>query len=125
MRRLERTKKVPGTIHDKSPIGSDLRLAVLLGFVSVLPFVILEVRNQVITGDNSSGLILLFGLLWILVAAFILILTQAMRSVSSRRGVFANPWFWLRLASLLSIAVLWGVIVIDQVPCFLGVPNCD
>lgn len=112
--------------HDKSPISSDLRLAVLISFVSVLPFVILEFRNQAITSDNAFGLIFLFGLLWVLAAAFIFILTPAVRSVWSGNEIMANRWsFWLRVAGLVSIAVIWRAIVVDQIPCFLGVPNCD
>jgi hypothetical protein len=31
----------------------------------------------------------------------------------------------LSLAVLVIIAMTWGGIVIDQTPCFLGMPNCD
>jgi hypothetical protein len=38
----------------------------------------------------------------------------------------ANPInLLLRVAFLALIAWMWGGILIDQMPCFLGVPNCD
>ena len=30
-----------------------------------------------------------------------------------------------RVAFLALIAIIWAGILIDQLPCFLGVPNCD
>jgi hypothetical protein len=30
-----------------------------------------------------------------------------------------------RIATLIFIAWMWVAVVLDQMPCFLGVPNCD
>jgi hypothetical protein len=31
----------------------------------------------------------------------------------------------LSAAALIIIAWLWGSVILDQMPCFLGVPKCD
>lgn len=57
-------------------IATNLKGAVIISFLLVLPFAILESLSATINRQNAPGLIVLFGL-------------------------------------------------IDQLPCFMGVPNCD
>ena len=98
----------------------------LISFILVLPFVILESLNNTITKQNALGLIVLFGLLWLLAIAFIVILVPIVRTVRAGNSVMANPInLLLRVAFLALIAMMWGGIIIDQLPCFMGVPNCD
>ena len=92
----------------------------------MLPFAILEALNNTITRQNAFGLILLFGVLWLLPMAFILILMPVVRTVRAGQSVMANPIALLfKVALLVFIAWFWGSLFIDQLPCFLGVPNCD
>jgi hypothetical protein len=100
--------------------------AALISSALVLPFAILEIVNQSITRQSSVGLITLFGLLWLLPMVFIVILAPLVRNVRAGSSVIARPvYLVLRLASLAFITVIWAGIVMDQLPCFLGVPNCD
>jgi hypothetical protein len=88
----------------------------LLAFVLVLPFMVLEVINR--RSFDEGFPFPLFGSLWLLTLAFLLVLGSLARAVSPGRSLLA-------VVSLIVIAWLWGGIVLDQLPCFLGVPNCD
>lgn len=107
-------------------IPKDLRLAAIISFIFLLPFAILESLNNTITKQNAPGLILLFGVLWLLPTAFIVILMPIVRTTRDGNSLLANPITLLfRVALLTLIATIWGWGFVDQLPCFLGVPNCD
>jgi hypothetical protein len=107
-------------------IIADLRWAALASFILVLPFAVLESLNQTITEQSASGLFVLFGLLWLLPTAFIVTLMPIARGVRAGRSPIANPVdLLLRAASLALIAMIWGGLLMDQMPCFMGVSNCD
>ena len=107
-------------------IATNLKAAAMISFFLVLPFAILESLNQTITRQNAPGLILLFGVLWLLPTAFIVILAPIVRSVRAGNNILTNPVALLfRVAFLVFIAWFWGSLFIDQLPCFMGVPNCD
>ena len=78
-------------------------------FALVLPFVLLEAVNR---GVDRNFPVVLFALMWLLASAFVAILMRPSR-------------WWLRAALLIPIAAFWVGLVVDQMPCFLGVPNCD
>lgn len=100
--------------------------AALISFILVLPFAILETLNNKITKQNAPGLVLLFCVLWLLPTVFILILMPIVRTLRTGRSLMANPTILLlRVASLTVIGTLWAWGFLDQLPCFLGVPNCD
>jgi hypothetical protein len=116
-------RNVPQIEGPTKDLDTDLKWAALISSILVLPFAILEVLNHTITRQNAPGLILLFGLLWLLPMAFIVILAPMVRAGNS---VTAKPVNFLsRVALLALIAMMWGGLMIDQIPCFLGVPNCD
>ncbi len=107
-------------------ITTDLRSAAIISFILVLPFAILEALNNTITKQNAPVLILLFGVLWLLPTAFIVILAPVVRTVRAGNSILANPIKLLfSVAFLALIATIWGWGFMDQLPCFLGVPNCD
>ncbi|HEY9401696.1 MAG TPA: hypothetical protein VIQ24_03305 [Pyrinomonadaceae bacterium] len=107
-------------------IALSLKWAALIGLTLVLPFVILESLNQTINRQNAPGLILLFGLLWLLPTAFVVALVPIVRTVRAGNSVRANPInLLLRVAFLTLVAMTWGGLLMDQLPCFMGVPNCD
>ena len=112
--------------HKIKSIITTLGSAALISFILVLPFAILESLNHTITRQNAPGLILLFGLLWLLPMSFIVILAPIVRTMRAGNSILANPVNLLfRVAFLALIAMMWGGLLIDQLPCFLGVPNCD
>lgn len=104
-------------------IAANLGAAALISFILVLPFAILELMFNTVTKQNAPGLIVLFGLLWILPTVFIVILVPIVRSVRAGNSIMTNLIF--RVAFLALIAVMWGGLLLDQLPCFIGVPNCD
>lgn len=100
-------------------------IAVMIGFALTLPFVILEYVNT--RGFATLGFPgVLFAFLWFLSFAFVLTLTPTIRDVRSGESVVARPAsFILRAVMMIAIAALWVALVRDQMPCFMGIPNCD
>ena len=98
----------------KSTLKS-LGLAALISGVLVLPFAILESVNQTITKENATGLILMFGIMWLLPTIFIVILLPIVRNVKA--GNMTRPLgLLLRVASLAVITMMWTGMVVDQLP---------
>lgn len=116
-------------LQDESPtnnIAASLKSAALISLILMLPFVLLESLNQTMTRRNAPDLILLFGLLWLLPTALIVTLVPLVRTVRAGNSVAANPLNLLfRVALLVLIAMMWRSLLMDQLPCFMGVPNCD
>jgi len=113
-------------------ITIDLRSAAIISFILVLPFMILDFWFQIVnkptalSGRNYRDFIMLFGFLWLLPTAFLVILVPIVRNARAGNSIMANPTnLLLRVAFLTLSAITWGSLLIDQLPCFLGVPNCD
>ena len=105
---------------------STLAAAALIGAVLVAPLLFLELRNSPATFRTASDLAVLFGLLWVLPTAFVLTVTPVVRAAESGRFTLQRPAaLAVRIAVLVLLAAMWLGIVNDQLPCFLGVPNCD
>ncbi len=109
-----------------------IRAPAIAGLLLILPFAIMEFMFNILNNPralNAKGLIgltVLFGLLWLLPTVFMAILLPMVRIVRAGTVTFANPVFLvLRVVALLILAWVWGALIIDQLPCFLGVPNCD
>ena len=99
-----------------------LASAAVVSTVLTLPLLVLQLLNG---GDDGGDFpTALFAALWVLPFSFMLL--------AGRLAVVGGPSPWRRhsrrfvtAACLLCIASLWVAIVLDQIPCFLGVPNCD
>lgn len=92
----------------------------------VLPLIILELINQRPTWQDARGVLVLFGVLWLLPTAFVLLLMPMVRDLRAKRSLLSHPLrLVLRIVPMGLIAMFWITLVIDQLPCFLGVPNCD
>lgn len=119
-------RNVSHTQHQTRNVAADLKWAALFTFIVLIPFVVLESINNTITRQNLSGLVVLFGLLSLLSVAFMVTLAPLLRSIRTGQRLTSNPGnFVLRVGSLIIIGMLWGAIILDQMPCFMGVPNCD
>lgn len=106
------------------PVTADLKPAAVIGLILVLPLMLLEWVNH--RNLHESFPVALFVFLWLLPAAFVVVLAPLVRTVRAGRSVTANPVnLLLRVTLLILIAVLWAGVFVDQLPCFLGVPNCD
>ena len=105
---------------------------VLIGLICVLPFAILELVFNPLTDLHAlhlkhlTSLTFLFGLLWLLPTLWFAVLMSIVRTLRSGASIMAHPvLLLLRAIVLVIIAWAWGSLVSDQLPCFLGVPNCD
>jgi len=103
---------------------TNLRSPAIIGLILVFPFMILELVNR--RNFHEGFPIPLFGLMWLLPVAFILILMPIVRNVRSGNSIMENPiHLLLRVTFLVLIALLWTGTLVDQLPCFLGAPLCD
>lgn len=101
----------------------NVRTAAVISFVIALPFAILDLAFN---GRNVTDLAVLFGLLWLLALAFIAITMPIVQNIRAGNSVVAKPiTLLLSVTAPAFIAVMWISIIVDQFPCFLGIPNCD
>jgi hypothetical protein len=103
---------------------TNLKSPALISLFLVIPFMIMEVvSTRNLTAIFNAPL---FGILWLLPMIFIIILMPFVRNMRAGNNIAAKPiTFVLSIIFLVLIALAWGGIVADQMPCFLGVPNCD
>lgn len=95
-----------------------------LGFVATAPFFILELINRppIITDLPVA----LFVMMWITASIAVLTFRQVLRSGPAKPVLTAhNAVLILSLVVSIVTASIWIGLVNDQMPCFLGVPNCD
>ena len=105
-------------------ILTNLRLPAIFSFLLVLPFMIMEVVNR--RNFNEGFPIPVFVIMWLLPVLFVLTGMPILQNVRAGNSVLANPVIVLiRVVFLILIVWFWGTLLIDQMPCFLGVPNCD
>jgi hypothetical protein len=104
-------------------ISSTFLKPAIISSILVLPFVILELINRRSLREDFPYV--LFGMLWILAGVFTLLLMPIVQNVQAGNRIRINLINLLRVVSLVLIASLWVGIVLDQMPCFLGIPNCD
>ena len=105
-------------------IFTTLRSPAIISFLLVIPFMILELVNR--RNFHEGFPIVLFGFLWLLQMIFIVTVMSTVRNVRAGNNIIADPInFLFRVVLLVFLTMLWAGILIDQVPCFVGVPNCD
>ncbi|HET8546528.1 MAG TPA: hypothetical protein VFL57_00915 [Bryobacteraceae bacterium] len=110
--------------NDKLNRIATLTTAAVISSAMVAPFVFLELRYG--AQNYSSFPYPLFGVLWLLPTAFVVTIAPVVRSVRTGDSVLSRPVTLVFRTGLLAlIAVLWMGLIRDQLPCFLGVPNCD
>jgi hypothetical protein len=96
------------------------------GLLLTLPFALLELWHRG-SGPGSLGNFPfpLFVLMWVLPMFAVNAVAPIVRG-ATRSSVLARPaGLVLRLAGAAVSATLWALVVQDQLPCFMGVPNCD
>lgn len=107
-------------------MAANLKAAAVISFFLVLPFAILDLMFNPLRRQNLLDPLVLFGLLWLLPVAFLVVFAPMVRAARAGNNLLTNPvTLFIRVAFLVVIALMWGVAILDQLPCFLGVPNCD
>ena len=101
----------------------DLKAAAIVACVLVLPFIALERMNGPRFANGFPAP--LFAVMWLLTALFVVIVMPVLRSTPERRGTADIVSLLSRVVLGIVVAGLWISLVQDQMPCFLGVPNCD
>ena len=102
----------------------NIKSPAFISLLITLPFAILELANR--QNIHEGFPFPLFFMLWLLSIAFILILMPIVRNIQAGNSLMAHPVSLLvRVALLIILAIIWGSLLIDQMPCFMGVPNCD
>jgi hypothetical protein len=101
------------------------RAAAVTGLVLILPWFEIEPMNSWF--KEADGMRQNTLSIWVLCGSMLLTLAAfAIQMATVVRGVRANPLnLWLGVAIGSFLAVTCGVFVVDQLPCWLGVPNCD
>ena len=124
-------------------IISNNKSAAIIGFLLAMPLAILlliEINNieplsgffKTLTteadghGLNAFGKVFIIGALSLLPLGFVISFVPIVRNVRAGGGLTTNPINLLIAAALfIFIATLVAGFVIDQYPCWIGVPNCD
>ena len=102
--------------------AATLWLPAVVGLQLVVPFALLELANG--RRFNEGFPFALFVFLWVLPAALFSGTMSAIQVFRSDRAR-ASGSLILRVVVLGVIAWFWIAILTDQMPCFLGVLNCD
>jgi hypothetical protein len=72
------------------------------------------------------GSLIVLGLALFLPVALVVVLAPVVRSVHAGNKIAAHPInFLLAAVILFFIVMIVGGIIVDQYPCWVGVPNCD
>jgi hypothetical protein len=102
------------------PFGSSLLISSSL----VGPFVVLQLVNRRTFHEDFP--LVLFAFMFLHSLLIVLLLTPALRRLRAEgdlRALKLGHWTGLVLAAFLMFG--YAELVVDQLPCFLGVPNCD
>jgi len=103
---------------------ADLKIPALVGLLSTLPFMLMEYVNRRAFEEDFPWP--LFGTMWLLAAGLTFALLPIARDLRAGNCIpLTRLGFWLSVLAALLTAWLGIGILQDQIPCFLGVPNCD
>ena len=113
-------------------ILANLGLPTSLGFLLMAPFMCLALmfdiaqRLNTFSFKDAVDFIVVFGLLWLGMTAIVFILRPIVRNVRAGESLLTHPAKMIfAVAALSCIAFFVGGVIVDQYPCWLGVPNCD
>ena len=100
-----------------------LAVPALVGTILVPPLAVLEVLAA---GRAGAGFpVALFAALWLLALACAAVARRVVRQLHDRDAAAGGARLLLMLSVVVLLAGIWSRIVLDQLPCFLGAPNCD
>jgi hypothetical protein len=126
-----------------SGILADPRAASIAGVLLALPFTTLFTMFAVlhiepplgpleplvtapVDQPNVVGTAIVLGAWLLAVVAFVVSVGPVVRSARAGNGIAADPINLAVAAAILVVVVSFvGGIIVDQYPCWIGVPNCD
>lgn len=75
---------------------------------------------------DVPGSLVALGTFLLVLAAFLINLQQIVRTMRAGGSLLTHPVnLILAVAALAAIVGVIGAIIVDQYPCWMGVPNCD
>ncbi len=96
----------------------------LISATVVAPFSVLQWVNRRTLHEDFPFVLFIFMSLHSLF--IVLLLTPALQRLRAKRSLKdLKPGHWVGLLLGLFLLYVYANVVIDQLPCFLGVPNCD
>jgi hypothetical protein len=105
-------------------ILKSLVTSLLISSTLVVPFVVLQVVNRRAFPEAFPFVLFIFMSLHSLL--IVLSLMPALRRFRSARKLSAlTLGHWAGLVVSVILVLIYANVIIDQLPCFLGVPNCD
>ncbi|HVF47626.1 MAG TPA: hypothetical protein VNA17_08685 [Pyrinomonadaceae bacterium] len=112
-----------GKIRNAMLSAGNLTAATLGGLALTVPFLVLQLMNK---PPLENIPVVLFVVLWLLSTIFIATLLPIVKGLRSEGGMRTHPAaIILSGIVLIIVTAMWSGIIVDQMPCFLGVPNCD
>jgi len=90
----------------------------------VVPFLALELIARRACAEEFPTVLFVF----LSIHAFLIVVTlvPALRQLCAKRGISnLGPGGWAGLIIGLLLVLVYVNLLIDQWPCFIGVPNCD
>lgn len=99
-----------------------LRFPAAASLLLMLPYVLMETARR---RPPEAFPYAVFAILWLLQVAFMLLLKPVLQTVRPGRPGTQPGWLFLSAVCLVLIGWLWASVMVDQIPCFLGVPDCD
>jgi hypothetical protein len=107
----------PGTVHS-------FGVSLLISATLVVPFFGLQLVTRGAAHEEFPFVLFLFMSLHSLL--IVLLLTAPIRRLRVERSLSAlGLGHWAGLILALFLVFVYVNVIIDQLPCFLGVPNCD
>ena len=105
--------------------SSDIAIGAIISSCIVFPLMLLEYVNT--EGFAGKGFpAALYIALWLMPFLLLVLMIPVVRHLRSGNGLDRNRViFVLKTALAIGIVVIWVNILMDQAPCFMGVPNCD
>ena len=98
--------------------------SLLISATLVAPFIVLQWVNRRTFDENFP--LVLFTFMSLHSLFIVLLLTPALQRLRAERSPRAlKPGHWVGPLLGVFLAYVYVNVVMDQLPCFLGVPNCD
>jgi hypothetical protein len=98
--------------------------SLLISSTLVAPFMVLQWVNRRTLHEDFP--FVLFAFMSVHSLFIVLLLTPAVRRLRGEGGLRAlKPGHWAGLLLGAVLAFAYARVLVDQLPCFLGVPNCD
>jgi hypothetical protein len=111
-------------VSHRVPLAKGILFAVAFAVLLVAPFFILEVVNSPSAQVELPSV--LFAFMFAHAALISVAISPAvLHAVNTRSLRSLSKLHWCGAAIGLALLGIYAGVIMDQMPCFMGVPNCD